>query len=525
MVARELRGVTATRVASLVAILAALVLLVVGITWGTFTAGGSDSYCYLNGAELLARGTLIDVEPLGTDPAWPGSPAAFAPTGHVSTPAPGSAVPIGPQGYPALMALARLVAGRQAMFWVTPLLGAVLAWCTFALACRVTTPLGAAMAAVLTAASPVVLYQVVQPMNDVPATAVWAAALVAATHQTWSLLRRASVAGLLAGVAFAIRPNLAPLAVVVGVGTCVLLPAGWKERVRALIVFGVGAIPGVTFVLVAQSVMFGSPFRSGYGDLGELFAASHIVPNAQRYFSWLLSTHTPAVLLALGAPLLTRGFNRRVTWLLVAFVAATMACYLPYVVFDAWWYLRFLLPAIPPLLILMASVIVEGVQRVSGRAMPAVLVAATCALGWFFVETASQRQVFELRDLESRFRVAGEYAATLPPNAVILTEYQSGSVRFYSGRSSVRWSEIDSTRLQEALAFLRRHGRKPYFLFERSEEAAFKAHFASHDPLGTLAWPPVADIDRVVHIFDPDDYARYMSGVYVRTQQVRSRRR
>ena len=85
--------------------------------------------------------------------------------------------------------------------------------------------------------------------------------------------------------------------------------------------------------------------------------------------------------------------------------------------------------------------------------------------------------------------------------------------------------DVDPARLQEALAFLRRHGRKPYFLFERSEEAAFKAHFASHDPLGTLEWPPVADIDRVVHVFDPDDYARYTSGVYVPTQQIRSRRR
>jgi hypothetical protein len=525
MAARELTSVTAARVASLVAFAAATALLVIGIKWGTFAAGGSDSYCYLNGAELLARGTLVDVEPLGTDPTWPGSPAAFAPTGHVSTPAPGSAVPIGPQGYPALMALARLVAGRQAMFWVTPLLGAVLAWCTFALACRITTPLGAAMAAVLTAASPIVLYQVVQPMNDVPATALWAAALAAATRRAWSLPCRASVAGLLTGVAFSIRPNLAPLAVVVGVGTCLLLPAGWKERVWGLIVFGVGALPGVVFVLVAQNVMFGSPFRSGYGDLGELFAVAHMAPNAQRYFSWLLGTHTPAILLALGAPLLTRGFNQRVAWLLVAFAAATTACYLPYVVFDAWWYLRFLLPAVPPLLILMMTTFVEAGQRVTGRAMPVVVVAATCALAWFFVETASQRQVFELRHLESRFRVAGEYAATLPPNAVILTEYQSGSVRFYSGRSSVRWSEIDPARLQEALAFLRRHGRKPYFLFERSEEAAFKAHFASHDPLGTLEWPPVADIDRVVHVFDPDDYSRYMSGVYVPTQQVRSRRR
>ena len=41
----------------------------------------------------------------------------------------------------------------------------------------------------------------------------------------------------------------------------------------------------------------------------------------------------------------------------------------------------------------------------------------------------------------------------------------------------------------------------------------------------TVLTDTVADIDRVVHVFDPDDYARYTSGVYVPTQQIRSRRR
>ena len=71
------------------------------------------------------------------------------------------------------------------------------------------------MAAVLFASSPVFLYQIVQPMNDVPAAALWLLALVLASRaaarpdwlsQMWT--------GAAAGAALVVRPNLLPLAAV-----------------------------------------------------------------------------------------------------------------------------------------------------------------------------------------------------------------------------------------------------------------------------------------------------------------------
>lgn len=107
----------------------------------------------------------------------------------------------------------------------------------------------------------------------------------------------------------------------------------------------------------------------------------------------------------------------------------------------------------------------------------------------------------------------------MPPESAFITALQSGSVRFYSGGSSATWGAIEPGRLDEAIEFFRRHGRKPYLLFEVSEEAAFRERFAG-DRLGPLAWPPVVEIDRAVRIYDPADYDRYMRGEYVKSERV-----
>ena len=98
--------------------------------------------------------------------------------------------------------------------------------------------------------------------------------------------------------------------------------------------------------------MYGGPLKSGYGELGALFTASHVLPNLRRYPRWMIETESPVIALALVAPWLCAPRVRKsvAAWALLAFAAATFACYLPYVVFDAWWYLRFVLPALAVLL-------------------------------------------------------------------------------------------------------------------------------------------------------------------------------
>ena len=499
----------------------------IGLAWGTFVAGGSDSYCYLNQAELFARGDVADAEPLSADPAWPGNPWSFVPAGHMPLGAGDTLrlVPICPPGYPLMLAAARVTFGRIAMFWVTPLMGGLAVWLVYLLGSRLAGPGAGLLGAVLAAASPTLLFQIVQPMNDVPAAAMWCAALVAAGHPRWTETRRALAGGALTGLALSIRPNLLPLAGIVAFGAAAIAddrPLG--ARVRVLILFGLAAIPGGAVVLLLQHAMYGSPFKSGYGDLSLLFSSTNVLPNLQRYPRWLIETHTVLIAAALGAPLVlqTREARRQATWLL-AFAAATLLCYLPYVVFDAWWYTRFLLPAILPVLAMTAAAVVTIVRRLPHAARAPVFCAVVFACALIEVSTAVRRDAFRMRDLEWRYRSAGEFVATLPANAALITVHQSGSVRFYARRSALLWADIEPARLGDALAVLRRHGRKPYLLFEGWEEPAFKQRFAGH-PLASLDWPPIATVDGV-NIYDPDDRDRHARGETIQTRRIVTDRR
>lgn len=504
---------------------AALVLSIAavaaGFRWGAFVAGGSDSYCYLNQAELLARGVVHDFEPLSADPGWPGNAWSFAPAGHIPIGSGSPAlVPICPAGYPLIMAGVRRAIGRQAMFWVTPLMGGIAVGLAFLLGRRLAGPAAGLLAAALTLASPTFLMQLFQPMNDVTATAAWCAALIVAMQDGRRDLSRAGVAGLLTGVALTVRPNLLPVALVLGLGLG-LVPASRtvRERIWMVVVFGLAALPGVGLVMAIQNAMYGSPFKSGYGDLATMFSVSHLWPNLQRYPRWLIEVHTPVIAAAVVAPWVLNGraTTRHAIWLLVI-VAATLACYLPYVVFDAWWYTRFLLPAIPPSLALTAAVAVVLIDRVPAAGRAIVFLLLACTLVALSIRTAIPRDVFRIRALEWRFRSAGERVAALPGTAALITLHHSGSVRFYAGRSTLGWADIEQGRLEDALSFLRRHGRTPYLMFEPWEEPQFRERFAG-ERLGALDWPPLAEVDGV-RIYDPDDFERHRRGEPIATERI-----
>ena len=296
-------------------------------------AGGSDSYCYLNQAELIARGTMRDYEPLAEDLTWPGNFWSFVPAGHMpfGQPVP-VLVPICPSGYPLIMAAARITAGRSAMFAITPLMGGLAVYLMFLLGRHLAGPAAGLLGAALSAASPTFLIQLFQPMNDVTAAALWAAALAAAIFAgSRGTLPAAAGAGLLTAAALVVRPNLLPLAAVTGIGV-MLLPRDRRmsSRIACGAAFAAAAAVGPLVVLSVQNAMYGSPFRSGYGDLDKMFSAAHVRPNLERYLQWSAGSHTILIVLALAAPFaLKRYGSGRTAWWLLCFAAATLACYLP----------------------------------------------------------------------------------------------------------------------------------------------------------------------------------------------------
>ncbi len=482
----------------------------------------------MNEAELLASGRVRQLQPLAVDPPWPDARWSFVPAGHAPGTLAGAVVPICPAGYPLMMAAARLVGGRPGMFAVVPVLGGIAVWLMFVLTRRLGGSVAGITGASLLASSPVFLYQIVQPMSDVPAMALWLASLLLAWRAVerpgW---RRSMLSGAMTGAAVLVRPNLVPLAAIVALWIAVSRTGTLRERGVSLAAFGAAALPFALAVMAVQNAMYGGPLKSGYGPLDALFTFGHVRPNLQRYPRWLLETQTPFVALALAAPWVAGLRARRSEiWWLLAFAAATLACYLPYVVFDAWWYLRFVLPAIAVVLSLSAAVAVHVVSKLPGSwQMPAL--GLTCGiLVVFHVTTAAHRQVFELRDLESRYRIAGQYVAShLPPDAAVLTVHQSGSVRFYSGRPTLVWADLDPSSLERALEYLRGRNLRPFLLFETWEEPDFRRRFGAKSATGRLEWPPMAEIDRQVRIYDPAQYARFIRGESVRTDHVWTRRR
>jgi hypothetical protein len=483
--------------------------------WGSYVAGGSDSYCYVHQAERWASGRLQEVEPLALRAPWPNGPLAFAPAGHVpSQTVPGAVVPICASGLSMVMAPFVLVGGPHAAFLVMPLFGALLVAAVSAIGGRFGGRVALA-SAMLTAASPIVLYQVIQPMTDVPAAALWClvVALATATSPRGPLL-----AGVATSAAILVRPNLVPFGFLVGLYILLRPERTLAQRLRAGVAYAAACVPGCVGQLLIQRALYGSLLASGYGNLDRLFAWSNVGPNAERYFSWLVQSHSPLLLVALVAPLVLPG---ALSWLLLGLVAANLLLYLPYVVFEHWSFLRFLVPALPFAIVLTVAVADAAWRRARWPAPSVALGALTAALAGFFLVQAREHDAFRLQQIESRFARSGTYAsAALPAKALVITSWQSGSVRFYSGRKTLSWEGVPPDSLERAVAFVESEGYEPYLLFERWEEPLFRRRFGGNG-FGALDWPPIAEVGSEVRIYRVSDRAPYLAGGSVPTSFVR----
>jgi hypothetical protein len=503
-----------------IAVAAAVGLAAVGFARGTYAAGGSDSSCYALMAEAFASGKLQPTSALASQVPWPDASKTFAPGGFVPSQSdPTASAPVCAPGFSLLLAPLVKLGGQNALFAVTPMAGALLVWLTFLAGRGLAGPLAGATAAVLVAASPVVLYQVVQPMNDATTAALWMAVFVALVSRRWA------VAGVCCGLALLVRPNLLPLASVAGIFVLAApIPnprSPIPTRIRRVALFGVAALPCVLIILWLNAALYGGPLRSGYGQLGHLFSLSVFPGNAARYGRWLIETQTPFPLLAVFAPFLVDREKRPGAFLALGFIVTTMVVYCAYQPFDDWSYLRFLLPAVTLLIVLAGAVITRLGLRLGRRGGVAVVGAVAIGLAVFGVRRADERLAFRLQALEQRYRSAGIVVRDrLPSDAVLLTVWDSGAVRFHGRKEAVIWEGLDPAWLDHGLDWLAAHGHAPYILVESWEEPGFRARFAGRSPIGNLDWPPKYEVDRVVRIYDPVDRARYLRGERVTTEYL-----
>jgi hypothetical protein len=276
--------------------------------------------------------------------------------------------------------------------------------------------------------------------------------------------------------------------------------------------------------------MYGSPLASGYGPSAfrDFFSLSNIVPNIGDYTKRVLIGEAPALVLAVVAiaTLAVRSRRRKKTLaddagddsdesvslkphrddvvLFAAFAATVVLLYLPYGVFPDWWYLRFLLPALPMAFVLIGIAVARASAALPHRLRGLLLLIALTIVCSCDVVIARQQQAFLLRASEARYQLAGRYlAAFAPANAIIVTVQDSAAMHVYTHLPILRW-DLLPVDLDVALARLRNMGRHPLLLIEEWERVQLRTTFPKSAAV-RLDWTPVADFGDPVRVglFDP----------------------
>jgi len=102
------------------------------------------------------------------------------------------------------------------------------------------------------------------------------------------------------------------------------------------------------------------------------------------------------------------------------------------------------------------------------------VLALVTALGlqqWWFAREAG---VFRYGEGTQRFARAVDFANHIEPEAIVLSDAYSGTLRFYTGRDILRWQMLAPDEIDGVLARLRELGHPLYFVGDPFEEANFK---------------------------------------------------
>jgi len=235
-------------------------------------------------------------------------------------------------------------------------------------------------------------------------------------------------------------------------------------------------------LLLAYNVAaYHHPLTTGYGDMGYRFAVGNVIPSLRNY-AWLPVLLTPVGLLALGLPAVVRRVGR-----IAAVLTVWAAGYLVFYAFyyhthEWWWYLRFLLPAFPPLIV--GALCVSGAlwrawggrSRSSRVATALATIVAALAVG-YNAYWNSRLDVPAIGPNERVYTDTAAWATTnLPQDATVLAMQASGSLFYYTSFPIVRWDRCNRAALEQLELRALAAGRPVYavlFAFEINDLRAF----------------------------------------------------
>jgi len=440
--------------------------------YGSPYAAGADSSGYLNSARLLREGRLTEAVrtiPELDPPGW--NYFYHQPLGYVVRSGTPLMAPLYPVGLPLHYFAAALLVGLEKAARVVNALNAFVgAWLLYALGRQLGLGRGWALAgAGLLWACPVWIFSALQPLSDGVATTWTLAAVFCALRS-----RKEPWWALAAGAAFALAVLVRPTSLLALLPVAVAL----GRPGRSWLIFAVGGLPGAAGLGWYNVQVYGGLLHSGYTQGGEdpwSAFGLHFVPGNLRHFAtWIprLLSWPVALLAMLGLPWLFR-HRASTAWLLLLWFAAFTGFYAPYFCAgETWWYLRFLLPAFPAVILtalLTAHRLAEFLHGATRLAVPLALLAVCLGLQ---VSRAGDLAVTNVRPNERNYCLAAGWLNTqAPPNAILLSMQLSGTIMFYNRQPLVRWDQINRTDfelLQRAAAREHRPLLAALFPFERA---------------------------------------------------------
>ena len=444
--------------------------------------GGSDSYGYVSAAHALVNGQVILPQPIVEWLPFPEALRVATPLGWAAAPSGNAIVPGYPLGLSVVMAIVILAAGPGAEFYVPFAAGVGLLLLTYRLTARMADWRIAAVATLVVAFNPVVMNMVIQPMSDVPAAFCYLLAVYVLLAAPTLL----PVAGVAAGLCVWTRPMMIVMLPVL----LWLLPRTRHAWLR----FAAGLVPVGAVVAGVQWHLYGGPFKTGYGTVPGLFRVSMVAQNAPTYARWIAIIHGPLVFvaLALGA---WRAPGRLVVASAVGFVLGILPYLFKGPYFDDFGLVRYILPAVIPCLLVAVIGVGDLMTRYLSRT------AATAALTVFAIASASYSYrvvaaegTFQAVTQESRYAAVGDWIRDHTPlQSVVLAEIHSGSLRFYSHRTTLRFVTLPPDELGATVRALAGRGIACFAAIDGEEEQrVFQQRFAgefanvSVDPVGRV---------------------------------------
>lgn len=311
-------------------------------------AAGADSSGYMSFGSLMRAGQLTE-SPLRMAFAEAKNldPRIFEPLGFIHRRETDRLSPIYPSGLPLLFAGFDLFMDRETSVSIVLLL-------VFASAGLLTYLLGrklglsgpyALLAQVTIMGSSLTIFMGLMPMSDLLSLcllslAVWLAMQIG-RGSSWPWLL-----GFVLGLAVLVRPTNA-----------LVFPAiAWilwtRGTLRDRVSVALGGLPALTWLLFLNTALYGSAFTLGYENVGGLLELRHFWPNLRHFAVWLTLLFTPlAVWPFLVAPFLGSDLRSQTRSLLLW--ALAFGLFYSFYAFSNqnWWFTRFLLPAMPAVVI------------------------------------------------------------------------------------------------------------------------------------------------------------------------------